>query len=292
MTADLAKPSWQCVLVCWGSKYSVATMNRLIDSIRTQARGAPRMVVITDVERPGLAPDVDVRIFPPFFLQPHLCGGGCQAKLAMFEPDVLQDDLPAIYVDLDTVVLGDLGAGIALMRDRRSILILKSVVVPFGALSRAVHRLSGGRMYARGNSSIVIFHPAECGFITERFRALHALHPGLDFRPMVADERFISWIAQARMIVVPRQFATKLSAEFMSRFRPILYLRAALPWVRRRRAGLAAVTLSGPAVKSEILLALPDGAEVTDAKGRVLIWSDRAMGPVRRRIIRHYSGVQ
>ena len=107
---------------------------------------------------------------------------------------------------------------------------------------------------------------------------------------MQADERFISWAVQPRMRAIPRRLATKLSAEFMFPLSAWPPIRALLPWVRRRRAGQVAITLSGPEVKPEVLLALPEGAMVTDSKGRTLIWSDRAMGPLRQRIIALHAG--
>ena len=63
----------------------------------------------------------------------------------MFEAGVLLDDLPAVYVDPDTVVLGDLGQGDAMMSRRDSILMLQSAIIPFGPLGRWAKRLSGGR---------------------------------------------------------------------------------------------------------------------------------------------------
>lgn len=283
---------WQCVLISWGTRYPVAMINRLVARIRAQSTRPARFVLITDRDHPGLDADVRAVRFPPFFADPLFRGPGCHAKLAMFEAGVLPDDLPALYIDLDTVVTGDLSTGIGLMRDRRSVLMLQSAALPFGPLGRLVYRLTDGRDYARGNSSVVVFHPAECGEIARRFREVFARHPDFGFRPMIADERFISWARQEHMIALPRRFAAKLSAEFMGRVRPLLRLRAFLPWVIRRRARMAAVTLSGPEVKPEVLMALPEGAEVTDAKGRHLIWSDRVMGDVRRRIIAHYEALE
>ena len=280
---------WQCVLVLWGTKYPVADLNRLVARVRSGALHPPRVVLITDRLRQGLAPGVVQRLFPPFFAQDAMRGSGCHAKLAMFEAGIVPEDLPAVYVDLDTVVTGDLGRGVALMRDRGAVLMLQSAVLPFGRAGRAVHRWSGGRRYARGNSSVVIYHPGECRYIAERFRALYAAHPDFGFRPLVADERFISWAAQARVAALPRWFVAKLSAEYMFRWKPWLAVRARLPWVRRRRAGLAAVTLAGPEVKAAALLALPDGGVVRDAKGRALIWSDRSMGPFRQQVIDFYA---
>lgn len=282
-------PRWQCVLICWGDKYPVALINNLIAAIARHAAHPPRFVLLSDAPRPGLNPAVEVRMMPAFFLQAPLRRSGCQAKLAMFEKGVLEEDLPAIYVDLDTVVTGDLSAGIALMKTPRTMLILQSALLPLGRIGRFVWRLSGKKRYARGNSSIVIFHPAHCHHIAATFRELFRDHPNFEFRPMVADERFMSWAMQETIERIPADFAVKFPTEFMSRLNLLNYIWAALPWVRARRDRLVAVTFPGEAVKHEALLALEDGGMMTDRKGRKLIWSDRILGKVRRDIIAFYA---
>lgn len=276
------RPGWQCVLMCWGRKYPPYAINHLIDAVSRQAAEPPRFVLVTDMPPQGLREGVIVRPFPPFFQQDLLRQSGCQAKLAMFESGVVPADLPAVYVDLDTVILGDLGRGIGLMRDARTILMLPSVALPFGWPGRLVHRLTGGRRYARGNSSVVVFHPAECADVALRFRRLFSTHSDLGFRPLIADERFLSWAAQDRILALPSWFAVKFPVEFMFPWRPWLRFRAALPWVQRRRAGLVAVTLCGDQVKPATLR---DGDRVNDAQGHILIWTDALIGPMRARIM-------
>ena len=105
----------------------------------------------------------------------------------------------------DTIVLGDLSAGLALMQNRQTVAILQSAIIPFGWIGRTLYRWTNRRRYARGNSSFVIYHPAECHFIAERFKALLEQNPKFEFRPMVADERFISWVAQEHMLVIVAQ---------------------------------------------------------------------------------------
>lgn len=286
MTAPL---SWQAVLIAWGDRYPVAEINLLARSIRAPARGLQRIVLITDRDRPGLDPDISPVPFPPFFLAPRFLSGGCLAKLAMFAPGVVPDDLPAVYVDLDTVVMGDLGRLAPLIgQDGRAIAMLQSAVLPFGPLGRLVHRLTGGRRYARGNSSVLVWHPRHGTGIAALFQDMAARHPDRLPRPMLADERFVSWAAQDRMRAIPRSLAVKFPTEFMYPRLWIGRFLAALPWVRARRAGLIAITLPGEAVKGETLLATPEGAILTDIKGRRVEWSARSLGPLRDRLIAHY----
>ncbi len=276
-------------MILWGDKYGVHVVNRMVAAVTAHARDLPRFVLLTDRERPGLDPRVTPRAIPAEWLDPRLLFGGCQAKLAMFGRGVVPDDLPAVYLDLDTVILGDVGAGLRHLRRPDGLLLLQSAIVPLGWPGRLVYRLTRGRRYARGNSSVVLYHPARCTYIAERFQSLLQSHPTLDFRPMHADERFMSWAAQDVVEAVPSSFAVKFPTEFMSRIVALSYLWAALPWVRARRRGLVAVTLCGTTAKPEALLALPEDGRLTDRRGRTLIWSDRLLGHVRRAIIDFYA---
>ncbi len=290
MTADT---DWQLVLVLWGTKYPVAEVAQLIAAIRARAEPAPaRVVLLTDRLREGLPEGVVQRAIPEFFLRPEFLSGGCQAKLCLFEAGLVPADLPAIYADIDTVVFGNLARLLSLMQTRADVAIFQSAVLPFGALARWLHKITKGRRYARGNSSIVVYHPAETAHVAARFRAMVAEHGANGRRPMVADERFLSWAHQPHMRAIPRHMAVKFPTEFMLPWRWLIYFRAALPWVRRRWAGLIAVTLPGVEVKGEALLALPEGAEIADRKGRRLIWSDTALGPVKARLEAYYREMQ
>jgi hypothetical protein len=136
---------------------------------------------------------------------------------------------------------------------------------------------------------MVVFHPAECHYVAETFRSLFAQHPDFGFRPMVADERFISWVAQPHMKKLPNSLIVKFPGEFMFPWRGWLYVKARLPWVQSRRAKLAAITLNGLLIKPESLVALEDGAVVKDNKSRQLVWSDKTLGKNRERILNFYK---
>lgn len=285
-----AAPTWQCVMICWGTKYSTSLINNLARSIAEKASSQPRFILISDRERPDLADNIELVRFPGYWLQDRLKTSGCQAKLVMFDHGIVPTDLPAIYVDLDTIVLGDLSAGLALMQNRQTVAILQSAIIPFGWIGRTLYRWTNRRRYARGNSSFVIYHPAECHFIAERFKALLEQNPGLEFRPMVADERFISWVAQEHMVRIPNSFAVKFPGEFMFHWGFWLYIKARLPWVKSRRKGLVAVTLNGLMIKPEKLLSLKEGDVIVDEKSRKLIWSEKTLGFMRSKIQAFYAG--
>jgi hypothetical protein len=276
-------------MVCWGDKYPVELINHLASQIELHAASAPRFVLICDQPKPGLRTEIMTRDFPAFFLNPEFKTGGCHAKLAMFEKGVLPEDLPTIYIDLDTIVLGDISVALALMDSPQTVAMLPSAIIPFGPIGRTLWKLSNKKNYARGNSSMVVFHPAQCHYVAETFRRLFAQHPDFGFRPMIADERFISWVAQPFMKKLPNTLIVKFPGEFMFPWRGWLYVKACLPWIRSRRAKLAAITLNGLLIKPENLVALENGSIVIDDRSRQLVWSDRALGSIRERISKYYA---
>lgn len=280
---------WQCVLIAWGDRYPVSEINRLVQQVRAQSRGLQRVVLLSDRLRPGLEAGVEVRDIPEWYLSPDMRSSGCQAKLCMFEPGVVPADMPAIFLDLDTLVFGDLSRLLEVMEGPETIAILQSAILPFGALARWLYRVTDGRRYARGNSSIVVFHPAHSTYVAARFRELVAQHGPNGIKPLIADERFISWSAQAVMRAIPLRMVVKFPTEYMQPWSWLVHLRARMPWIRRRREGLIAVTFPGVKLKGEDLAALPEGAVVTDRKGRKLFWTDRALGSMRRKIIGVYG---
>ncbi|WP_291064620.1 hypothetical protein [Hydrogenophaga sp.] len=282
-------PSWQCVLICWGNKYSTRIINNLARSIATQAASVPRFVLISDCERDDVLPGIRLVRFPEHWISDKLKRSGCQAKLVMFEQGIVPVDLPAIYVDLDTIVLGDLSQGLCLLENQQTVAILQSAIIPFGWMGRFIYRCTQGRRYARGNSSFVIYHPAACHYIAEQFKQLLQQHPNFEFRPMVADERFMSWAAQPHMKRIPRQFAVKFPGEYMFPWGFWLYLKAWLPWVRARRRALVAVTLNGLMIKPERLLSLREGDVIVDEKSRKLIWSRKTLGQMQSKIKAFYA---
>ena len=184
--------SWQLVLIAWGDKYPVQEINRLSRTVLDLSLNKPLVVLISDRERSGLDEYIKVVRFPDYWLRSDFLRGGCQAKLVMFEKGVLPTDLPTLYIDLDTMILRDIEPILLGLQNTRAVALLQSAVLPFGGFARLLHRLSAGKYYARGNSSLVAFHPENCGFIAESFKRLESIHGTHHFKPLRADERFIS----------------------------------------------------------------------------------------------------
>jgi hypothetical protein len=155
----------------------------------------------------------------------------------------------------------------------------------FGPLRRLVDWVRGGRHYPVGNSSLVAFHADAPQNIAEAFQNRHASGIDVNELYMNIDDVFISWLNRGRLRGIPKSLAVSFRREFMARAWVILWLRAASPFRRKRRAGLVAVTFNGLSVKPEQLVSLPDGGILRDEHGRVGYWSDAFIGPVRQMTI-------
>lgn len=289
MNNPSVEPQWQCVLVCWGEKYGVHVINNLVKHILTAATSEPAFVLVTDRPKPGLLACVQTVEFPPFWRQPSFFRGGCQAKLAIFESEVLPYQVATVYVDLDTMVFGDISQGFSFVQRASDIAIFQSGLLPLGRIGQFIFFVTKQRRYARANSSLIFFHPSETQFIAEKFREEFRLDEALTQRFMIADDRFISWVAQKHLCRIPPYFAVKFPDEFMSHFSLWLYVRASFPWVKYRREKLIAITLNGLTVKPEQLLKLADGERMEDRRGRVLIWSQKTVGFLIEKIEHFYQ---
>jgi hypothetical protein len=275
---------WCLVLALWGEGYGVAEVNRLARDARRLGPDCRAVVLFTDRRREGLDPEIQTRDFPAFFARPECFGWGYIAKLAVFSRAALPAGMACVYLDLDSVVTGDLGRLAAELRAPDEVLMLPpGNLIGFGPLRRLVWRLSGGRRFAVGNSSIMVWNPAAAPDLAERYRALHA-EVGTGPRHMQIDDVFISWAAQGRLRGVPRRLGVSFRREFLSRLAVVTWARRVLPQVRRRRAGIVAVTFNGPGVKPARLSALPEGARIEDGRGRAGVWSAADMGPLWARL--------
>ena len=167
--------------------------------------------------------------------------------------------------------------------------MFQSALLPFSGLARMIYRLTKGKRYARGNSYFIFFHPKHCSRISDEFLKTYDAGKFLKFRPIIADERFISWVAQEHMIELPKHFAIKFPTEFMKHHWLLTYTKSCLPWVRKRRDKLTVVTLCDVGNKPENLMKLELGAHISDPKGRFLVWTDFVLGSMRQKLIAYYS---
>ncbi|MDC0345701.1 hypothetical protein OAM99_03370 [Planktomarina sp.] len=87
---------WQCVWICWGTKYGAADVNRLVKRVADQNSSVARFVLVSDRQHEGIDPRVEHTALPEVYLKPEFMTSGCQAKLGMFKSGVLKPDMQAI----------------------------------------------------------------------------------------------------------------------------------------------------------------------------------------------------
>lgn len=149
------------MLVCWGTKFANAQLVDLFDQITKSASVPPRQILLTDHMRPDMPRDIQQVIMDPYYLRAEFMGGGAQAKLTQFVKGALPSNIPTVYVDIDTVVLGDLYQLVRALKDPSQFLMLGNSALTLGRAARLVANLSKGRLRSRGNSSLMCYLPAQ-----------------------------------------------------------------------------------------------------------------------------------
>ena len=240
---------------------------------------------MTDHIRDGIDTRVDQRVISDFLNQPER-KKNYTIKLSLFDKTALPSDSVCIYLDLDTVVTGDLGRLASLVQQPNDIFMLPpGGLMGFGALRRWIFRVSRGRRMATGNSSIVVFHSGmDPNLCDEYERLMHS--QGCEPKLLLNDDVFISWFGQKHLKPVPKHLGVMFRREFLTRSQLYGWVRNRLPWVRQRRNEIVAVTFNGIDHKLETLLTLPDDTLHHDAKGRSGRWSRTEMGPIKDKIER------
>ncbi|MGL4280220.1 MAG: hypothetical protein ACRCS0_07635, partial [Albidovulum sp.] len=212
----MAGDGWCLVMAIWGDRYSDAYVNELARAARDLSPDCRGAVVFTDRDRPGIAPFIRQQRFPAFFDRPEFFRGGYVAKLSVFSRSGLPPETACVYLDLDTVVTGDLGRIAALVRDPNDYLMLSpGNLIGFGALRRLIYRLTGGQRFAIGNSSVMAYSSAAEPNICETYQRIYESGQR-SARYMHVDDRFISWFAQPHLRAVPSDLAVMFRREFLS----------------------------------------------------------------------------
>lgn len=249
----------QVVCVRWGEKYGAEAVNRLYRAVRRSTSLPLRFVCITDRQDSDLDQGIVTRPFPPFALPFAEMTRGCRLKLAIFARGILEEGLPTVFFDLDTLVRGDVARITAQLERRPGLYLLPNHHIRFWRIQKYLRRV-GFKKYYFGNSSILAFYPEATWFLFDDLnRLLPKTNPPLP-KALQSDERFMSWRGRELVRVFPRRLAVKFAEEYML---PLLFLedlRRRLPWVAARRRGLVAVTFVGDDFKAERLAGVRDGA--------------------------------
>lgn len=281
---------WCLVLVVWGDKYGAAHINAIVDNVHRHSTSCREVVLMTDRLRTGLDARVRQAVIGDALNRPESIRN-YTIKLSLFDPTALPPDTPCVYLDLDTVVTGDLGRLAALVQRPNDLFMLPpGGLLSFGAIRRLLFRLTGGRRMATGNSSVLCFHSGMQPNAATSFLHFRS-EGGAPAAVLRNDDLFISWFGQLRLNPVPTSLAVMFRREFLTRSRALSWCRNRLPWVRRRRESIVAVTFNGVEHKLEHLLQLPEGSLHRDSKGRSGYWSRREMGPIKDRIVQAAGGL-
>ena len=283
--------SWCLVLVIWGEKYSDKFVDALVKSVEQHSKSCKHIVLITDHIRNDLSDNIVQKLIPDFFNQPLFFKGGYVAKLSLFHKSVLPSNMPCVYIDLDTIVVGDVGKIAALVSSPNDYFMLPpGNLVGFGSIRRWLYKKTKGKRFATGNSSIVAFHSSAAPNICEEFEKLYT--EGLtDDRKMKIDDVFISWFAQITLQKIPAPLAVMFRREFLSRSRFLLELKRLSPFSVMRRNSLVAVTFNGAQHKPEEFLTLKDGDKILDEKNRFSFWSKKYLGNFKAKILQFAKSI-
>ena len=96
----------QVVVVKWGSRYSSPHVNNTLSEIHRLSSRRMKFICVTD-QPEGLANFIETKPFPNWGDWYETLKKGCRLKLSIFEKGILDPDLPTLFFDLDTMILGD-----------------------------------------------------------------------------------------------------------------------------------------------------------------------------------------
>lgn len=255
--------SIQIVFVKWGTRYPASWVNRHVRAVKKHASSEVCFCCITD-ESDSDSFDSDVRVvpFPEFQAPLDYLKQGCRLKMAMFKKGILQEEMPALFLDLDSSFLGDVARVERHIRRYRGIHMLKSHWLPWWPIQKYVSPLNISPYY-HANGSAIGFFPEDYYWLFDRFNIEVTGQPMESLpKTLRVDDRFTSYHCRDTLRVFPSHLITKFSQEFMSPSLRLGRLRSILPWIKRRRSKLVAISFPGLDLKPDEMVKLPVGAIV------------------------------
>lgn len=252
----------QLVFVKWGQRYGVDAINRSVRAILKNATCDVRFTCITDDFTSRYAPEVTLKPFPTFTAPFESLKSGCRLKLSMFAPGILEEGIPTLFLDLDTLVRGDVAKVRAYLVEHPVIHMLKSHSVQWWPLQRWAGP-EIGNTYHHADSSAVGFYPEKYHWVFDRFNQMVVGAPEeAKSKTLRVDDRFISCMTRDSLRVFPTSLLANFSGEYMSPTHGCEAVRSHLPWVQARRNNQDAITFAGAALKPDRLMHLTPGAEI------------------------------
>lgn len=270
------------ILVVWGDRYSNGYINTLVNTVRKTSPGCDEFILFTDDHRTGLDEELKQILIPPDLRGPDFFRPGYPVKLCFLDQRYLPKSKICIYLDLDTLVLDSLDPLAEMCKTQKSIFMLPPSVQNFGVVARLMFRISRGKYYTAGNSSITVFRSDYGTNIPERFiNDLQKFTPDMP-EYMNSDDAYISYCFQNDLRNIPRKYCRMFRHVFLSRFLLLSQVFGSLS----KYENLIAVTLNDAAFKPEQIVSWSENQVLTEPKGRRGIWSSRMIGPLKAKIMR------
>ena len=271
---------WYLILMIWGEQYTDEHCNKLIRQAMHFSKKCQGAIVFSDRLDRSIDPRGRLVAIPDDFSDPEMKVGGLPVKLSIFEVEGVPDEAVCVYVDLDSVVVGNLDR-IAALSDRAKLWTIPTFPRPFSSSSRFFWRVTKRKRYRFGNSSAFVYRNKYRNNPTAQFRQLRQ-QKALP-KKLMHDDRFIGWSSQDVVRGLPTNLVVNFRYEFLW---PNVFIGRIVTLFRRRsRKSLVLITFAGPMTKPETLCKLEDGSRVKDHHGRVGVWNDRYTSGVRDRLL-------
>lgn len=269
---------WFLVLMIWGDRYTDDDCNRLISSTLKWAERCAGAIVLTDRTDRAIPLAKQVPIAPDFNLE-HFKQGGLPVKISIFDIPEVPRGATCVFLDLDTVVLGNLDR-LAALADRGPLWTMPGKR-PFSVFWRLISKVTNGRHYAFGNASAFVYRNGFKGNPTEKFRQLRNL--GKLAEIPLRDERFVAWSCQGVISGISTKDVVNFRIEFLT---PALWITDLSSVLRkRRRRRILVITFTGTRTKPEILVRSEEDALITDHRGRVGRWNQFHTSGLKDKIV-------
>lgn len=257
----------QIVFVKWGTKYSAAYVNALVEGVLAHASVPVDFVCFTD-DAAGISDRVDIRPFPDFGVPVKTMTGrgGSLLKMSMFLKGQLRTGVPTLYIDLDSSVMGDVVKLADCLKRRRGMYMLQRHAIPHWRFRSLVRALSPDRYYL-ANTAVMAFYVEDWHGIADRFmrdfprflEAPETMDPVTRRLYAEGNERLISHATRAVSRVFPRDVAIKFTQEYMSPVLAFARIKDRLPWVQARRRRQAVISYQGESLKPKELVKAQPG---------------------------------
>lgn len=284
MNYAMENKGWYLVMMIWGDRYSDVFCNRLIHSAFKYSKTCLGAVILTDrCDRNIDSRGAQVKI-ASYFNRDAFKTGGLAVKISMFEIDEIPDGATCVYVDLDSLIVGELDS-VAALSNHTQLWTIDVFPKRFGARARRKAINTGGKKYRVGNSSAFVFRNKFAGNPTQKFRELHSA--GQLAPSMFHDDVFIGWACQQQLRGFPTNMVCYFRVEFLW---PTMWLADLVAIFRKAaRENIKIITFAGPKTKLDTLIDLPDRAIITCHHNRIARWDDQQTSKLKSRIIEEYK---